>query len=222
MPDRQLRRDEANPSGGELDQLNFDHHREERHRWMETSRENQERSSINDCTNGSGDDGWRDDGGSRSFSSGRDLVGQEYGDGYGKPRYGAREWSSRETWRAPGPFSGRGPRGYQRADDRIREELNDHLTAHGFIDATDIECSVHEGEVTLSGLVDSPETKRAAEYVAEGILGVHEVHNSLRIPSRQDADRAGAPNSARPFEPRSRMDGWSGDTDTRRSRARTK
>ena len=75
-----------------------------------------------------------------------------------------------------------GPRlcGYKAADDRIREELNDRLTAHGFIDATDIECPVQNGEVTLDGFVHSRQTKRAAEDVADGIQGVHDVHNNLR------------------------------------------
>jgi osmotically-inducible protein OsmY len=223
MADRQLRRDEADPSRGELDQLNFDHHREERHRLIGTSRANHERSSSDDRANGHGDRGWRDDGGSRSFSSGSQEFGRQvYGGGSGEVRYGAREWPSTETWRVPGPFAGRGPRGYQRADDRIREELNDRLTAHGFIDATDIECSVHNGDVTLTGFVDSPETKRAAEYVAEGIQGVHNVHNNLRIRSRQDAERIEAPNAPRPLESRSRTAARSGDSDTRRSRARTK
>ena len=223
MADRQLHRDEADPSRGELDHLNFDHHREERYRLMGTSRTHHERSSSDDRASGHSDYGWRDDGGSGSVSSGSQEFGRHlYGGGYGEARYGAREWPSAETWRVPGPFAGRGPRDYQRADDRMREELNDRLTAHGFIDATDIECSVHEGDVTLSGFVDSPETKRAAEYVAEAIQGVHDVHNSLRIRSRQDAERVGAPNAPRPLESRSRTATRSGDTDARRSRARTK
>jgi hypothetical protein len=109
--------------------------------------------------------------------------GQSYGGPYGRERYGAREWSSTEGWRVPGPHVGRGPRGYQRPDDRIREELNDRLTAHGLIDATDIECRVVNGEVTLTGYVDSRAAKRAAEDVADDLYGVREVHNQLRVRS---------------------------------------
>jgi osmotically-inducible protein OsmY len=108
---------------------------------------------------------------------------QTYGGPYGRERYGAREWSSTEGWRVPGPHAGRGPRGYQRSDDRIREELNDRLTAHGHIDATDIECRVVNGEVTLTGFVDSRAAKRAAEDIADDLYGVREVHNQLRIRS---------------------------------------
>ena len=81
----------------------------------------------------------------------------------------------------PGPHTGRGPRGYQRSDDRIREEINDRLTAHGLIDATDVECRVVNGEVTLTGYVDSRAAKRAAEDIADDLYGVREVHNHLRI-----------------------------------------
>ena len=203
MTDRPLHEDESDPSRGELDQLNFDHHREERHRRTGrtgTSGANHERGSNDDRANGSGDYGWRGAGSSWGFSSGSQEVGRQgYSGGYGEARYGGREWIGTETWRVPGPFAGRGPRGYQRSDDRICEELNDRLTAHGFIDATDIECSVHNGEVTLSGFVDSPDSKRAAEIVAERIQGVlHDVHNNLRIRSTENLEGVGAPNAVRP------------------------
>jgi hypothetical protein len=80
-----------------------------------------------------------------------------------------------------GPHVGRGPRGYQRSDERIREDLNDRLTAHGYIDATDIECQVVNGEVTLSGFVSSRQAKHEAEDVASDIPGVRDVHNQLRL-----------------------------------------
>jgi hypothetical protein len=114
-----------------------------------------------------------------------------YGGPYGRQRYGAREWSSTEGWRAPGPHAGRGPRGYQRSDDRIREEVNDRLTADGFVDATDIETTVANGEVTLTGYVDSRAAKRAAEDIAEDIYGVRDVHNQLRVRARAGDDGVG-------------------------------
>ena len=102
---------------------------------------------------------------------------------YSSDRPGAREWSSAEGWRVPGPHAGRGPRGYQRSDERIREELNERLTAHGLIDATDVECRVVNGEVTLSGFIDSRAAKRAAADLAEDIYGVRQVQNELRVRS---------------------------------------
>ena len=84
------------------------------------------------------------------------------------------------AWTEPGPYTGRGPRGYQRSDDRIREDVCDRLTRHGRLDATDIQVAVRSGEVTLEGIVDSREAKRLAEDVAESVDGVREVTNHLK------------------------------------------
>jgi osmotically-inducible protein OsmY len=123
----------------------------------------------------------------RTFGSGSQEFGPE---GYGAAgTYGwsrGREWRSPERWRVPGPHAGRGPKGYQRSDERIREEINDRLTAHGEIDATDIEVRVQGAEVTLIGFVDSREVKRIAEDVTEDVPGVREVHNQLRIRSHAE------------------------------------
>jgi hypothetical protein len=78
-------------------------------------------------------------------------------------------------------FTGRGPRGYRRSDERIREELCDVLTEHPEIDASDIEVTVQHGEVTLSGMVEDRAAKHMAEQMAEEISGVDQVHNQLRV-----------------------------------------
>jgi osmotically-inducible protein OsmY len=80
-----------------------------------------------------------------------------------------------------GQFSGRGPKGYQRSDDRIREDVCDRLSDDPHIDASEIEIAVRNGEVTLAGSVRSREDKRHAEDVVENISGVREVNNSLRV-----------------------------------------
>lgn len=76
---------------------------------------------------------------------------------------------------------GRGPRGYARSDERIREDVNDRLTDDWMLDASDIEVQVSEREVTLSGEVSSREDKRRAEDIAEDISGVTHVQNNLRV-----------------------------------------
>ncbi|HEX3530307.1 MAG TPA: BON domain-containing protein [Thermoanaerobaculia bacterium] len=86
-----------------------------------------------------------------------------------------------QTWDMEGPFSGRGPRGYRRSDERIHEDVCDRLTAHGEVDATDIEVKVESGEVTLSGTVPDRRTKRLAEGIVDGVRGVVDVHNQLRL-----------------------------------------
>ena len=99
-------------------------------------------------------------------------------------RGGQRDWQGgrpSETRRQGGGFAGRGPKGYQRTDERIREDLSDTLMADDRIDASDIEVAVKDGEVTLTGTVDDRQSKRLAEDLAEQVMGVREVMNQIRV-----------------------------------------
>jgi osmotically-inducible protein OsmY len=78
-------------------------------------------------------------------------------------------------------YRGRGPKGYQRSDERIREDVNDRLTDDPHVDASDIEISVSGREVTLSGTVNSRFEKRRAEDIAEAVSGVANVQNNLHL-----------------------------------------
>ena len=80
-----------------------------------------------------------------------------------------------------GPYSGRAPRGYRRSDERIREDVCERFTDDGDLDPSDVEISVDTGEVTLVGTVATRAQKRLAEDIADGIFGVVEVHNRLRV-----------------------------------------
>ena len=80
-----------------------------------------------------------------------------------------------------GLYAGRGPRGYRRSDERIREDINDHLTDDWYVDASDVEVTVNNGLVTLTGRVDSRDDKRRAEDIAESVSGVMDVSNQLRV-----------------------------------------
>ncbi len=79
-----------------------------------------------------------------------------------------------------GRHAGRGPKNWKRSDDRIREDVNERLTDHPHIDASEIDVQVKDGEVTLTGNVEDRRTKRMVEDVVEGISGVKEVHNNLK------------------------------------------
>jgi osmotically-inducible protein OsmY len=82
-----------------------------------------------------------------------------------------------------GGHRGRGPSGYTRSDDRIKEDINDRLTDYDYIDATNINVEVSGGDVTLTGTVDSRYEKRLAEDLAEDVSGVGNVENRLRVSS---------------------------------------
>ena len=96
-------------------------------------------------------------------------------------------WARRERggyWRnyePQGSYAGRGPKDYQRSDDRIREEICDCMTDDPMLDASEISVVVNKGEVSLSGTVTSRDQKRRAEDVAERISGVKDVTNQLRV-----------------------------------------
>jgi osmotically-inducible protein OsmY len=76
---------------------------------------------------------------------------------------------------------GKGPKGYRRSDDRIRDDVSDRLTDDPDVDATDITVTVRDGEVTLDGNVDSRFAKRRAEDCAEAVSGIQHVQNNLRV-----------------------------------------
>lgn len=114
--------------------------------------------------------------------------GAEFEDGPGRTHgEGVAPWARRERggyWRNYEPrstYSGRGPKNYQRSDDRVREEICDCMTDDPLLDASEITVVVNNGEVVLSGTVTSRDQKRRAEDVAERISGVKDVTNQLRV-----------------------------------------
>ena len=96
---------------------------------------------------------------------------------------GGRGWQLAPESRR-GPFSGFGPRGYVRSDERIAEDVNEQLEEHGEIDATEVLVTVSDREVTLEGVVEDRKTKRLVEDVAASARGVRDVHNRLRVSPR--------------------------------------
>ena len=78
-------------------------------------------------------------------------------------------------------YRGRGPKGYRRSDERIKEDVNDRLSDDYYLDASDVEVAVTNSEVTLTGTVNNREDKRRAEDIAESVSGVTNVENRLRV-----------------------------------------
>lgn len=119
--------------------------------------------------------GWEDQGGSeRGFwERAGDEVRSWFGDEDAERRRHQDEIRSQ--------YAGRGPKGYRRSDERIREDVNERLTGDYYLDAHDIEVSVSESIVTLTGRVDNRRDKRRAENLAESVTGVTDVYNQLRV-----------------------------------------
>ena len=94
---------------------------------------------------------------------------------------GDREALERRMQDERASHHGKGPKGYRRSDERIREDVSDRLSDDHWLDASDIEVKVENGEVTLSGTVAGRESKRRAERLAEGAGGVSHVQNNIKI-----------------------------------------
>jgi hypothetical protein len=124
-------------------------------------------------------------------------AGYSQGGGYGESsegglwsgiKSGFREMFGREPegrqgggQEARGGFRGRGPKGYQRSDERITEEVCQLLCDDDYLDASEVEVAVTSGEVTLTGTVPDRPSKRRAEDLADRVSGVQNVQNNLRV-----------------------------------------
>lgn len=83
-----------------------------------------------------------------------------------------------------------GPKGWQRRDDRIHDDVCSTLTEDGYVDPSDIEVVVHQGEVILTGTVTDRGQRDRAIHIAETARGVVDVISRVRIaPERRDDDR---------------------------------
>lgn len=108
-----------------------------------------------------------------------------------------------------GSYRGRGPEGYRRSDERIREDVHDKLTDDCLLDASRIAVAVEKGEVTLSGSVVHRRDKRRAEDLVDVLSGVRHVQNNIRVhgrdggqgstqtPGQTDPDKTAAARASR-------------------------
>jgi osmotically-inducible protein OsmY len=81
----------------------------------------------------------------------------------------------------PGGQRGKGPKGYVRSENRIKEDVYERLTEDDKLDATNVDVQVQSDTVILSGTVQSREEKRRAEDLVERIPGVRNVENRIHI-----------------------------------------
>jgi hypothetical protein len=80
-----------------------------------------------------------------------------------------------------GPHKSKGPKSYQRPDERIHDEVCRRLTQHPLIDAGFMNVQVENGEVTLTGEVLDRRMKHMVEDVVDEVSGVRDIHNKLRV-----------------------------------------
>lgn len=108
--------------------------------------------------------------------------------GFGQGRRDRRPIAHPETYRTesyggpPAPnYRGRGPRGYQRSDERIVEDICERLSDDPLIDASDITVRSDGGNVVLEGSVDSRVVKHRVEDIVDDCVGVTGIQNRLKV-----------------------------------------
>ncbi|WP_432261288.1 BON domain-containing protein [Cupriavidus sp. TMH.W2] len=99
-------------------------------------------------------------------------IGEVVGDWFGAPD--EHEW--RNT----------GPRGYQRSDERIRDQICERLSYARGVDVSDVSVDVSAGVVSLTGTVRDRGQKYYIEDMADSTYGVKEVNNDIRV--RRDSE----------------------------------
>lgn len=142
--------------------------------------------------------------GSRGYGSSRDFGAS----GYGEAGYSGRSRTTNErgffekagdevaSWfgdeeaerRRRQDHRGRGPSNYQRSNERLLEDACERLTHDHRLDASNINVTAENNEITLDGTVDSRSAKRRAEDCVHDISGVTHVQNNLRV--NDDYDRS--------------------------------
>lgn len=116
--------------------------------------------------------------------------------GYGMPEDVQRSGAPAHGHGTTGPHRGKGPVGYQRSDERIRELVCEALADDDQIDASQIHVAVKDGEVTLSGTVDNRRIRREAEDCVSTISGVRDVQVQLRVKDERQQSAASGTGSS--------------------------
>lgn len=118
--------------------------------------------------------------------------------GYGARGYGGYRGSSGEPWRGeqgrprgvPGTGARRGPKGYQRSDERLKEDICERLIQAEHIDSSEVTIEVQGGRVTLGGTVPERYMKHAIEDLVDACPGVQDIDNRIRVqqPGQQPSE----------------------------------
>ncbi len=106
--------------------------------------------------------------------------GSNYGLGYQEQGAYSTQGRDTQTMRGAERF-GKGPKGYKRADERIKDDVCDRICHMRGMDASDVEIQVSGGEVTLTGTIQTRQMKWQLEHLIDSINGVTEIHNQLRM-----------------------------------------
>src|SRR5687767_2343051 len=75
----------------------------------------------------------------------------------------------------------KGPKNYERSDERIREDICERLMADHSLEVEDVSVDVERGVVRLEGTVRLRRMKHDIEDIAANCAGVNDVENRIRV-----------------------------------------
>lgn len=135
--------------------------------------------------------------------------GSHFTGGYPRGDRGAQEWSGDPSYSyrgSSGSYSGggyswddqqrqrreerpgllqrlfkRGPKGYQRSDERLREDISERLMMSSSVDSSEVTVNVSSGKVTLEGTVPDRYMKHYIEDLVDACPGVQDIDNRIRV-----------------------------------------
>jgi hypothetical protein len=134
--------------------------------------------------------------------SGGNVGRDEWGGRFGEGRYRDTgieddrlgEYRRGESWRGREGGGGllsrlfkRGPKGYSRSDERIREDISERLYHSAHIDSSEVSVTVQGGKVTLEGTVPNRWMRHAIENEADRCTGVRDIDNNIRVQSSDES-----------------------------------
>lgn len=119
---------------------------------------------------------WRGEGYYSDFAT-PDFASYGINDRYAR----RREWDHRGRAPESGRAQRSGPKGYIRSDERIKDDVCEHLYHSRHVDVSEVSVDVQGGKVTLEGTVPERGMKHRIEDIVEPCIGVHDIDNRIRV-----------------------------------------
>lgn len=125
-------------------------------------------------------------------------YGQGVYGGYGQGDMGTSTGQGGQSWGnwgqsgAMGRSQRRGPKGYQRSDERLKEEICERLMTRWDIDSSEVSVEVASGKVTLEGTVPDRRMRHEIEDLIDSCHGVQDIENHVRVQSSYGSTSSGS------------------------------
>jgi hypothetical protein len=91
----------------------------------------------------------------------------------------------------------RGPKGYTRSDERIKEDISERLWRAGHVDSSEVTVAVENGIVAFAGTVPERWMRHEIENIADSCMGVKDIRNDVRVLRRMSEETPGGAESAK-------------------------